>query len=192
MQLACQSAAGWASLSPTPLTPALSSQLDRTFLRSKSRPPPVALHRSSSRASCCSHPTPPQPASACSTLEPRKLSVPPSSTRSSGSLRRSLSIVVPQALPRSLVPLDVSDILDNNDAWSFATPSTSTNTLILSPPRVPCSPASTSSLSIEYDPIELIVSYATQPATPTLSTPTNSCAPAPVSFPEDGDELAGV
>jgi hypothetical protein len=85
--------------------------------------------------------------------------------------------------------LDVSDILDDIDAWSFATPSTGTQTL--SPPRVPSS-ASSSPFSAEYDPIELIVSYASQPASPSLSTPTYTYTPVMASFPEEGDESAEV
>jgi len=86
--------------------------------------------------------------------------------------------------------LDVSDILDDIDAWSFATP-TSTSTHTLSPPRVPRSPAS-SPFWAEYDPIELIVSYASQLNSPALSTPTVTCAPATASLPKEVDESAEV
>jgi hypothetical protein len=167
-----------------PPTPGPSSQMDPTFPRSKSRPPPVPLPPSPNVATHPSHLSPPSPAA---TPEPRGLPVPLASTPSPTSVRRPLSIVVPRALPRTSVPLDVSDILDDIDAWSFATPSTQT----LSPPRIPSS-ASSSPFSSEYDPIELIVSYASQPASPSSSTPTYAYAPGTASFLEEGDELEEV
>ena len=166
-----------------PRTPGPSSQMDPTFPRFKSRPPPVPLPPSPNAATHPSHLSPPAPAA---TPEPRGLPVPLASTPSPTSVRRPLSIVVPRALPRTSVPLDVSDILDDIDAWSFATPSTGTQTL--SPPRIPSS-ASSSPFSSEYDPFELIVSYASRPASPSSTTPTYACAPGTASFLEEGDEL---
>ena len=111
----------------------------------------------------------------------------------STSHRKSLTITV----PRTLLPnkITVSDILDDINAWSLATPCASTSSStqqILSPPRVPHSPAL--SQFSEYDPVEFIVSYATRPASPAPalapSLPETTCAEMPATFLdlEDDDE----
>jgi hypothetical protein len=71
--------------------------------------------------------------------------------------------------------LDVSDILDKPTAWSFIPPGrtnggnisggSNITTQQLSPLRIPQSPAP--STFSEHDPIELIVSYAAMPPSPT-------------------------
>ena len=167
-----------------------SAHMDPTFPRSKSRPPAPPLPSPLHLAPPPSRFAPHRPAVPAATLEPRKSPGNPTYVVSRSSSRRPLSIVVPRALPHTPLPLDVSDILDDIDAWSFATP-TSTSAHTLSPPRVPHSPA-LSPCWTEYDPIELIVSYASQLNSPTQSTPTVTCAPATPSLPKEVDESAEV
>ncbi|KAH9954782.1 hypothetical protein BC827DRAFT_927307 [Russula dissimulans] len=134
-----------------PLSPGPSPQLDPTFPRRKSRPPRLPLRATPLPAAPSSplalHPpaVTPEHEKPASYVTP---AVPSAAARNSLTDRS-------RALPHTPLPLDVSDILDDVDAWSFATPSTSTSTSVLSPPRVPHSPASSLS-SEEYDPIELI------------------------------------
>jgi len=168
-------------LPEVPLSRGPSPQLDPTFPRCKSRPPRLPLRAT---------PLPAAPSSPLA-LHPPAVSPDPETpssyatpTASSAPARNSLTDMR-RALPRSPLPLDVSDILDDVDAWSLATPSTSTSTSVLSPPHVPRSPASSSS-SEEYDPIELIVSYAALPASPAMST--TSTTTASVTILQDGDE----
>jgi hypothetical protein len=170
-----------------------SAQMDPTFPRRfKSRPLPLPLPSPLHLAPPPSRFAPTRPAVPAATLEPRRLPGTPTYVVSRASSRRPLSIVVPRALPHTPLPLDVSDILDDIDAWSFATP-TSTSAHTLSPPRVPHSPAS-SPFWAEYDPIELIVSYASQLDSPIVSTPTVTCAPVtpPLPNPKEVDESAEV
>ncbi|KAH9983814.1 hypothetical protein BJV74DRAFT_849360 [Russula compacta] len=89
-------------------------------------------------------------------------------------------ITVPRPNPSTQLPLDVSDILDEIDAWSFYSPttSTSTSTVMLSPPRVPHSPSpppTTSSASAleKRDAIKFVVSGASAASRPP-SSPTPS------------------
>ncbi|KAI9449943.1 hypothetical protein F5148DRAFT_1245256 [Russula earlei] len=156
-------------------------QLDPTFLRCKSRPPRLPL-----RATPL--PAPPSPLALHPPVvapELQTLPASPASGVASGSAPNFRMIVIPRALPRTPIPLDVSEILDDVDAWSFATPS-STSASMLSPPRVPHSPAS-SLFSEEGDPVELIMSYAAQPPSPALST-TATAATESVTLPQDRDE----
>jgi hypothetical protein len=105
--------------------------------------------------------------------------VPGTTTTTTPSVRKSLKITVPRAPPRTPLPLDVADIFDDIDAWSIfvpssgprsTDPSTSTSSTSigaeLSPPRIPETPMSAYSA---YDPVELIIDYATQPS-PLLSS----------------------
>ena len=171
---------------PLPLTPHASvpnPQLDPTFPQSMTLPPRLTLRASD-------HPSePPSPLTLPSPVTPAAPHKPESTSH-----RKSLTITVPRTLLSNNVT--VSDILDDINAWSLGTPSASTSsssrtsTLILSPPRVPHSPAL--SQSSEFDPVEFIVSYAAQPATPVLalapSLPATTCAEMPATFLDLEDE----
>ncbi|KAN0134187.1 hypothetical protein V8E53_007959 [Lactarius tabidus] len=120
----------------------------------------LAVHFSDSRASCLGyleyHP--------CCTILARGCS-------GWGVLQCRLpKIAVPPALPRTLPLLDVADIFDDIDTWSIFVPSRSTSTTgigaELSPPRIR---ETHMSAYLAYDPVELIIDYATQPA-PLLSS----------------------
>ena len=172
-------------LPATPHTSVPNPQLDPTFPQIMTMPPRLTL-RASDHSS-----EPPSPLTLPSPVAPAA-----SHKRESTSHRKSLTITV----PRTLLPnkITVSDILDDINAWSLGTPSTtmssstSTSTLVLSPPRVPHSPAL--SQSSEFDPVEFIVSYATQPASPAVavapSLPESTCVEMPATFLdlEDDDE----
>ena len=153
-----------------PHTSVPSSQLDPTFPQSMTLPPPITLHASD-------HPSEP----------PSPLTLPSPVTPAAPHKRKSLTIAVPRTLLSNKVT--VSDILDDINAWSLGTPdasassSTSINTLRLSPPRVPQSPAL--SQSSEYDPVEFIVSYAARPASPLSAT---TCTEMPATFLDLEDE----
>ena len=109
--------------------------------------------------------------------QPLPSPVPSTTTTMIPTVRKSLKITVPRAPPRTPLPQDVADIFDDIDAWSIfvpssALPSTGTGTNIgaeLSPPRIPETPMSAYSA---YDPVELIIDYATQPS-PLLSSNDN-------------------
>ncbi|KAI9444035.1 hypothetical protein H4582DRAFT_2095380 [Lactarius indigo] len=152
-----------------PRTPGPSPQLDPTFPRRRTP------SRRPSRQQLPTYP-PPQP--------PRTATTP--------SVRKSLKITVPRAPPRTPLPLDVADIFDDIDAWSIFAPSAgprSTSTANsaglaeLSPPRMPHTPMSAYS---EYDPVELIVDYATLPS-PQSSPSSSSVSPSLSSFLPDDD-----
>jgi hypothetical protein len=170
-------------LSAAPHTSVPNLQLDPTFPQSMTLPPRLTLRASD-------HPSePPSPLTLPSPVAPAA-----PHKRESTSHRKSLTITV----PRTLLPnkITVSDILDDINAWSLGTPSasasssTSTSTLVLSPPRVPHSPAL--SQSSEFDPVEFIVSYATQPASPALalapSLPETTHMEMPATFLDLEDE----
>ena len=170
---------------PLPAIPPTSvpnPQLDPTFPQSTTLPPPLTLLASD-------HPSEPSPLTLPSPVAPAAPHKPESTSH-----RKSLTITVPRALLQNKVT--VSDILDDINAWSLGTPSasasssTSTSTLVLSPPRIPHSPAL--SQSSEYDPVEFIVSYATRPASPATapSLPETTCTEMPATFLdlEDDDE----
>ncbi|KAI0297388.1 hypothetical protein BC826DRAFT_967724 [Russula brevipes] len=175
-----------------PHSPAPISQLDPTFPRSKPCPLPLPLRASLHPTTLPSPLALPSPVAFVTAPETRKLS-PLKSAASRASMRRSLTISVPRALPRTPLPLDVSELLNDADVWSFPAPPSSTSTVVLSPPRVPRSPAP--SVFSEYDPIELIVSYATQPPSPSPSTVTTTTAfhtATSVAFPEEEAASAEV
>ncbi|KAF8488956.1 hypothetical protein F5888DRAFT_1221739 [Russula emetica] len=167
---------------PLPVIPRTSvpnPQLDPTFPQSMTLPPRLTL-RASDRAS-----EPPSPLTLPSPVAPAA----PHQFEST-SHRKSLTITV----PRTLLPnkITVSDILDDINAWSLGTPSasTSSSTPVLSPPRVPHSPAL--SQSSEYDPVEFIISYAARPDSPepapSLPATTGTEMPATFLDLEDDDE----
>ncbi|KAH9047148.1 hypothetical protein EDB84DRAFT_545588 [Lactarius hengduanensis] len=159
-----------------PRTPGPSPQLDPTFPRQRT------TSRRPSRQPLPTYPAP-QP--------PRTATTP--------SIRKSLKITVPRAPPRTPLPLDVADIFDDIDAWSVFAPSaglrsssaaTSAGAAELSPPRIPHTPMSAYS---QYDPLELIVDYATlpspQPSPSSSMSPSPSLSPALSSFlPDDGSD----
>ena len=105
--------------------------------------------------------------------QPLPSPVPSTTTTTTLAVRKSLKITVPRAPPRTPLPMDVADIFDDIDAWSIfvptsgtrsTDPNSSTSTNIgaeLSPPRIPETPMSAYSA---YDPVELIIDYATQPS----------------------------
>ncbi|KAH9059783.1 hypothetical protein EDB87DRAFT_743490 [Lactarius vividus] len=151
-----------------PRTPGPSPQLDPTFPRQRTP------SRRPSRQQLPTYPPPPPPR-----------------TATTPSVRKSLKITVPRAPPRTPLPLDVADIFDDIDAWSVFAPSaglrststaTSAGASELSPPRIPHTPMSAYS---QYDPVELIVDYATLPS-PQLS-PSSSMTPSLSSFLPDDD-----
>ncbi|KAH9988172.1 hypothetical protein BJV77DRAFT_1023270 [Russula vinacea] len=162
---------------PHPAVP--NPHLDPTYPQYPPLPPRLTLHASA-------HPsTPPSPLSLPSPITPTSLHkrqsrrFPPASAPPTSPLPacKSLTITVPRASRRNSKDI-VSEILNDVNAWSLGTPSTSTgsstrsSTLILSPPRIPHSPAL--SVFSEYDPVEFIVSYAAarspSPATPAPAT----------------------
>ena len=158
---------------PLPTIPPTSvpnPQLDPTFPQSMTLPPHLILRASD-------HPSEPSPLILPSPVAPSAPHKPNSTT----SNRKSLTITV-------------DDILDDINAWSLDTPSastgsgTSTSTLVLSPPRIPHSPAL--SQSSDYDPVEFIVSYAAQPASPAPapSHAETACAETPATFLDLEDE----
>jgi hypothetical protein len=123
-------------------------------------------------------PTFPRPRTATSRPPRQPLPDPPLGTTTTAAVRKSLKITVPRAPPRTPLPLDVADIFDDVDAWSIFVPSTGprstggtiTSITELSPPRLPQTPMS---VYDEYDPVELIVDYATLPSpqpSPSLSS----------------------
>ncbi|KAH9171567.1 hypothetical protein EDB89DRAFT_1970590 [Lactarius sanguifluus] len=157
-----------------PRTPGPSPQLDPTFPRQRT------TSRRPSRQPLPTYPLP-QPPRTATTL----------------SIRKSLRITVPRAPPRTPLPLDVADIFDDIDAWSVFAPSaglrstsaaTSAGAAELSPPRMPHTPMSAYS---QYDPLELIVDYATlpspQPSPSSSMSPSPSMSPSLSSFLPDDD-----
>ncbi|KAH9047450.1 hypothetical protein EDB83DRAFT_2403107 [Lactarius deliciosus] len=159
-----------------PRTPGPSPQMDPTFPRKRTT--------TSRRPSCQQPPTYPLPQ--------------PPRTATTPSIRKSLKITVPRAPPRTPLPLDVADIFDDIDAWSVFAPSaglrstsaaTSAGAAELSPPRMPHTPMSAYS---QYDPLELIVDYATlpspQPSPSSSVSPSPSMSPSLSSFLPDDDE----
>jgi hypothetical protein len=133
---------------PLPTTPHTSIpnlQLDPTFPPSMTLPPCLTLRASDHPSEAPSPLTLPSPVAPAA---PHK--------RESTSHRKSLTITV----PRTLLPnkITVSDILDNINAWSLSTPSantsssTSTSTLVLSPPGVPLLPHSPAADS-RFEPV---------------------------------------
>jgi hypothetical protein len=175
---------GASSGTPLPGIPPTSvpnPQLDPTFPQSMTLPPHLTLRASD-------HPSEPSPLALPSPVAP---SAPHKSD--STSHRKSLTITVPRTTLQNKIT--VSDILDDINAWSLATPSASTSsstctsTLVLSPPRIPHSPAL--SQSSDYDPVEFIVSYAARPASPAPSLSETACTEMPATFldlEDDDDE----
>ncbi|KAF8480517.1 hypothetical protein DFH94DRAFT_481151 [Russula ochroleuca] len=182
-------------LPAVPHTPLPNPHLDPTYPQYPTLPPRLTLHASA-------HPsTPPSPLSLPSPVAPTALHkrksrrMPPPSTPPTSPLPacKSLTITVPRASRRNSRDI-VSEILNDVNAWSLGTPSTSTgsstrtSTLILSPPRIPHSPAV--SVFSEYDPVEFIVSYAAArspspaPASATLET---TFAATFLELEDDGD-----
>ena len=167
-----------------------SRQLDPTFPRPESRLPRLSLCESTHPVAPASALAPPSELSTPPAVlsETRECSTSPASISPRTPVRKSLTITVPRAAPNTQLPLDVSDILDEIDAWSFDTPTTSS--VMHSPARVPHSSSSTSSSFSEgRDPVELVVSSASTLLTPspTSTTPTTIYTTEGLALPEKED-----
>ncbi|KAI0062808.1 hypothetical protein BV25DRAFT_1825356 [Artomyces pyxidatus] len=116
-------------LPPVPESPVPSPLFDPTFPRRKFTIPPLPKR-----------PPPPPPSHA-----PRRNS-------------HALTINVPRPLPRMSLPADVTDILEDMDAWTMGGPSDEP----LSPPRMPESPSSPGDAKMfgQFTPIDIEFSHS--------------------------------